>query len=68
MVVQSRKPSAWRRLVGSALVAHVLSGLFMQVLIPNPCKGLTPSDWEYWMYSCWAQSSVTAPASRFVIR
>jgi hypothetical protein len=56
MVVQQRKTAAWRRMLGGVLIAQVLGGVVFQVLIPNPCKGLTTSDWEYWALSCWAQS------------
>jgi hypothetical protein len=44
-------------------VAHVAA----QVLIPDPCEGLTPSDWQYWLFSCWARSGL-ASFSGFVVR
>jgi hypothetical protein len=63
MVVQLRSP--WRRFLGVALVAGVIGGICHQVMYPNPCKGLTPSDASYWAYSCWAQ----APAApMFIVR
>jgi hypothetical protein len=61
MVVQQRKTAAWRRMLGGVLIAQVLGGVVFQVLIPNPCKGLTPSDFDYWMYSCWAQAPARTP-------
>ncbi len=69
MVVQSHKVAAWRRIVGAAIVAVVVGGVWMQVLIPNPCKGLTPSDFNYWMYSCWSMDpAAAAPRTAFLVR
>lgn len=57
MLIQLRKQKAWKRLVGAALIAGVMGGVCMQVVFPNPCKDLTPGDWQYWALSCWAMSS-----------
>jgi hypothetical protein len=47
-----------RRIVAALLVAVVLAGLaahlsaddFTQI---RNCAGLSPSDWLYWVWSCW---------------
>jgi hypothetical protein len=44
-------------------VAHVAG----QVLIPDPCKDMMPSDWEYWMFSCWLKSGL-ADFGGFIVR
>jgi hypothetical protein len=71
MVVQSRKRSVVRSFVLACVLAYVLGITALhtaaaQVVIPNPCKGLTPSDFEYWMYSCWAYDAIAALVSPFV--
>jgi hypothetical protein len=54
----------------------VIALVLAQVAIPNPCKGLSPSDWEYWLLGCWAMrtmlplvvSSVTALSLAALLR
>lgn len=36
-----------------SVVGVVLSGAVYAQMVPGGCKGLTPSDWEWWARSCY---------------
>ena len=38
-----------------------MTGVTFAVVMVNECKGLTTSDWMYWMLSCWALPSAFVP-------
>jgi hypothetical protein len=71
MVMQATR----KRLVVGLIVAVVLAfapRAFAQVIVRNPCEGLTPSDWSYWVFSCWLYDAIAAflsgPSAPFLVR
>jgi hypothetical protein len=71
MVVQATR----NRLVIGLIVAFVLAlapMAFAQVVVKNPCEGLTPSDVSYWLWSCWlydlAAAFLSGPSTQFLVR
>jgi hypothetical protein len=48
-----------KRFAAAALVAialvptlSIVTRADNEFVITNPCKGLTPSDWEWWLFGC----------------
>lgn len=69
MVIQTTR----RRFVVALIVALVLACVVKasaQVMIPSGCKGLTPSDWEWWARQCYLYSfsDTFTPHAGFVVR
>jgi uncharacterized membrane protein YccC len=59
LVAHLTRPAV-KRLVAAAILACAFSAVVNVIVraddgdfvIANPCKNLTPSDWEYWFYGC----------------